>query len=119
MPLTDDRVQEIERLRAGITNKPLRARKASDNTGDYGVMTYDEEPEGPAPDLLLAEVFERIGSNKIHDASFMAEFFAASPTIVDDLLAERRELLAEIDRLTYDRDLQESVAIWGTGDRAT
>jgi len=61
---------------------------------------------------------------RIEKARLLSEQYRRSDRIemalaIDDLLAERRELLAEIDRLTYDRDLQESVAIWGTGDRAT
>lgn len=97
--LSDDRIEEIQRLRVGITDKPLTVKKALDGTGDYAILST-----GDGPDKMLAEVFEKIGHNHIVDPKPLADFIAAAPTIVDDLLAERRELLeviAELEQAQY------------------
>ena len=118
--LPDTRIAEIERLRAGVTNKPLRARKARDSSGDYAILTYDEGPDGAA--LLLAEVFEQIGRSKVVDASFLAAFIAAAPAIVDDLLAERKELIERNAKLLkvagqwIEDDLDRAEALAGKGE---
>ena len=80
MTLDDKRITEIEPLRAGITPPPW--------TNDWGCVK--------AAAGIICRIFYL---DLARDADANAAFIAASPAIVDDLLAERRELVAEVERL--------------------
>ena len=87
--LSEERIAEIQRLRAGITNQPLYIRTAADGSGDYAVLSNGNG----------VYVFEKIGDSHIVDTSQLATLITACPAIVDDLLAERRELLDAVEAM--------------------
>jgi len=105
MHLSDDRVLEIGRLRAGITTPPWAWGSVGEKSNEAAVGIAcgrdDQQRSGFVAEdedvVYIEEIAELYtGSNNCANAAFIA----AAPTIVDDLLAERRELLVEIGRLS-------------------
>lgn len=109
--LTDARIAEIQRLREGITPPPwtacnggmCRCKQVWAAECPVAVIEHGEWGDSyPAlragPDGTVEAYTEHIPYGEIPEdvAEANVVFIAASPTIVDDLLVERAELMAEI-----------------------